>query len=80
MINFIIELLFTDDINLINKFEIYKLIKKCFQTDKKKFTYYKANILYNKLLDTKILTPTYEKNLFKFNKQIEKKPIIINFD
>ena len=75
-----IESLFNNDINLINKFEIYKLIKKCFQNNKKKFTYYKANIIYNKLLDTKILTPTYEKNLFKFNKQIEKKPIIINFD
>ena len=81
MVSSIIELLYSKNINTINKFNTYKLIKESFKNDKKKtFSYYKANILYNKLLDTKILIPTNEKGIYKFNKVVEHKPIVIYFD
>ena len=51
MIPSIIELLYSKNINTINKFNTYKIIKEVYGADKKQtFTYYKANILYNKLL------------------------------
>ena len=69
MIPSIIELLYSKNINTINKFNTYKIIKEVYGNDKKQtFTYYKANILYNKLLETKILVPTMKKvfiNLIK---------------
>ena len=36
--------------------------------------------LYNKLLETKILIPTNENGIYKFNKVKEHRPIILNFD
>ena len=81
MIPSIIELLYREKINTINKFNTYKLIKEVYSNDKKqKFTYYKAHILYNKLLETKILIPTNENGIYKFNKVKEHRPIILNFD
>jgi hypothetical protein len=81
MIPSIIELLYSKNINTINKFNTYKIIKEVYGNDKKQtFTYYKANILYNKLLETKILIPTNEKGVYKFNKIVEHKPIVIYFD
>ena len=81
MIPSIIELLYSKNINTINKFNTYKIIKEVYGADKRNtFTYYKANILYNKLLETKILIPTNEKGIYKFNKIVEHKPIVIYFD
>ena len=81
MIPSIIELLYSKNINTINKFNTYKIIKEVYGADKRHtFTYYKANILYNKLLETKILIPTNEKGVYKFNKIVEHKPIVIYFD
>lgn len=81
MLTPMIELLFNHNVNIINKFKIYKLIKEYFKNDKKQtFTYYKAHIIFNKLLQTKILTPTNEKNSYKFNKVRENKPVVIYFD
>ena len=81
MIPSIIELLYSKNINTINKFNTYKIIKEVYGADKKQtFTYYKANILYNKLLETKILIPTNENGIYKFNKVKEHRPIILNFD
>ncbi len=81
MIPSIIELLYSKNINTINKFNTYKIIKEVYGADKRNaFTYYKANILYNKLLETKILIPTNEKGIYKFNKIVEHKPIVVYFD
>jgi len=63
----IIEKLYEDKIEYINKFNLYKLIKQIFIKEFNKFTYYKINKIFDKLIKTKILIE-YKKNIYKFNK------------
>lgn len=78
MIISIIEMLYNEKIINISKFHLYKIIKKI----NKNISYYKMNILIDKLLKTKILLKL-SKNIYYFNKiqTIEKRPkIILSFD
>lgn len=63
----IIEKLYQNKIDFINKFNLYKLIKEIFIKEFNKFTYYKINKIFDKLIKTKILIE-YKKNIYKFNK------------
>lgn len=63
----IIEKLYENKIDYINKFNLYKIIKQIFIKEFNKFSYYKINLIFNKLIKTKILIE-YKKNIYKFNK------------
>ncbi len=63
----IIEKLYENKIDYINKFNLFKIIKQIFIKEFNKFTYYKINLIFNKLIKTKILIE-YKKNIYKFNK------------
>jgi hypothetical protein len=74
----IIDIFYKDNIEFISKFGIYKVLKKSTPY----FTYYKLKQMFNKLIDTKILIPTKQRNIFKFNKvqKIDKIPFTVVFD
>ena len=82
----IIEKLYEDKIQYIDKFNLYKLIKQVFIKEYNKFTYYKVNLIFNKLIKTKILIKILEnkKVTYKFNKfEMKKKkanPTVVYFD
>jgi hypothetical protein len=73
----IIQLFIDKKIDKISKFELFKLFKQFYQHD---FTYYKSNLLLEKLIETRILIK--ENNYFVFNKEKNKKEnkCIVYFD
>jgi len=75
----VIQLFIDENIKKITKFDLFKLFKKIYDKD---FTYYKCNLLLNRLLKTNILIK--EKQFFIFNKEINEKEaknkFIISFD
>ena len=82
----IIEKLYENKIQYIDKFNLYKLIKQVFIKQYNKFTYYKVNLIFNKLIKTKILIKILgnKKVTYKFNKFERKKkrvnPTVVYFD
>ena len=82
----IIEKLYENKIQYIDKFNLYKLIKQVFIKEYNKFTYYKVNLIFNKLIKTKILIKIFEnkKVTYKFNKfekeQKRVNPMVVYFD
>jgi len=75
----VIQLFIDENITTIRKFDLFKLFKKIYQDD---FTYYKCNLMLNRLLKTNVLIK--EKNNFIFNKEQNEKQaknrFIITFD
>ena len=75
----VIQLFIDENIKKITKFDLFKLFKKIYDND---FTYYKCNLLLNRLLKTNILIK--DKQFFIFNKEENQKEaknkFIITFD
>jgi len=75
----VIQLFIDENITTIRKFDLFKLFKKIYQDD---FTYYKCNLMLNRLLKTNVLIK--DKNNFIFNKEQNEKQaknrFIITFD
>ena len=75
----VIQLFIDENITTIRKFDLFKLFKKIYDND---FTYYKCNLMLNRLLKTNVLIK--DKNNFIFNKEQNEKQaknrFIITFD
>ena len=69
----IIQLFIDRNIEKISKFDLFKLFKLYFVKD---FTYYKSNLLLEKLLKTKILIKKTNYYIFNYEKDKKDKSIV----